>query len=57
MPSGKTHDAVTFFLTAPAGAIAWKLTENVPTASCVFPEGIFGKSSDFLFFIILKAES
>ncbi len=35
MPSGKTHDAVTFFLTAPAGAVAWKLTDSLPTALIV----------------------
>ena len=35
MPSGKTHDAVTFFLTAPMGAAAWKATESVPAALVV----------------------
>ena len=35
MPSGKTHDAVTFFLAAPVFAAAWKLTENIPAAAAV----------------------
>lgn len=35
MPSGKTHDAVTFFLTAPVGAAAWKIAEDLPTALIV----------------------
>lgn len=35
MPSGKTHDAVTFLLTAPIGAAAWKVTENYPTAGII----------------------
>lgn len=35
MPSGKTHDAVTFFLVAPTFAAAWKITESVPLAALV----------------------
>jgi uncharacterized metal-binding protein len=35
MPSGKTHDAVTFLLTAPVGAAAWKITESGSLASIV----------------------
>lgn len=35
MPSGKTHDAVTFFLTMPVGAAAWKISESAPTAAIV----------------------
>lgn len=35
MPSGKTHDAVTFFLAAPVFAAAWKLTDHVPNSILV----------------------
>jgi uncharacterized metal-binding protein len=35
MPSGKTHDAVTFFFTAPVFAAAWKFTENFPVSLAV----------------------
>ena len=35
MPSGKTHDAVTFLLVAPTFAAAWKLTENLPLAAII----------------------
>ncbi|MGI8555200.1 MAG: metal-binding protein [Pyrinomonadaceae bacterium] len=35
MPSGKTHDAVTFFLTAPAFAAAWEISKSVPLSSIV----------------------
>ena len=35
MPSGKTHDAVTFLLVAPTFAASWKLTENLATAAIV----------------------
>jgi uncharacterized metal-binding protein len=35
MPSGKTHDAVTFFFTAPVFAAAWKFTENIPVSLAV----------------------
>ena len=42
MPSGKTHDAVTFFFTAPVFAAAWKITENVPLATVVAVAFLFG---------------
>lgn len=42
MPSGKTHDAVTFFLTAPTFAAAWRLTENAPLATIVTLAFLFG---------------
>jgi len=42
MPSGKTHDAVTFLLVAPIFAATWKLTENVALASIVTAAFIFG---------------
>lgn len=35
MPSGKTHDAVTFLLVAPTFAVSWKLTENFAAAEVV----------------------
>lgn len=35
MPSGKTHDAVTFFFTAPVFIAAWKITENLPISAVV----------------------
>jgi len=35
MPSGKTHDAVTFFLAAPVFAAAWRLSENIPVSITV----------------------
>ncbi len=35
MPSGKTHDAVTFLLAAPTFVGAWKLTENPAIAAIV----------------------
>jgi len=35
MPSGKTHDAVTFFFAAPVLAATWKFTENVPNSILV----------------------
>lgn len=42
MPSGKTHDAVTFFLAAPVFAAAWKITESVPTAVLIAAAFLFG---------------
>ena len=42
MPSGNTHDAVTFFLTAPIFAAAWKTAESVPLASIVAGAFLFG---------------
>ena len=35
MPSGKTHDAVTFLLTAPVFTAAWKFSESLPVAVTV----------------------
>ncbi|HEX8287829.1 MAG TPA: metal-binding protein [Pyrinomonadaceae bacterium] len=35
MPSGKTHDAVTFFFAAPVFAASWKVSENLPVAVVV----------------------
>lgn len=35
MPSGKTHDAVTFLLVAPTFVAAWKITENTALAVIV----------------------
>ena len=35
MPSGKTHDAVTFFLTAPAFIVGWETSKSVPLALIV----------------------
>jgi uncharacterized metal-binding protein len=42
MPSGKTHDAVTFLLTAPVWAATWKITDNVPLAIIVTLMFLFG---------------
>ncbi len=43
MPSGKTHDAITFLLAAPTFAAVWKLTEqNVSIASIVTIAFVFG---------------
>ncbi|MDQ3322172.1 MAG: metal-binding protein [Acidobacteriota bacterium] len=42
MPSGKTHDAVTFLLVAPVFAAAWKITESVPIASIFTAAFLFG---------------
>ena len=35
MPSGKTHDAITFLLTAPVFAATWSLTLNTPISAVV----------------------
>ena len=35
MPSGKTHDAITFLLVAPTFAVTWKVTENFAIAAVV----------------------
>lgn len=35
MPSGKTHDAVTFLLIPPMFVAAWKVTESLPVAAVV----------------------
>lgn len=42
MPSGKTHDAITFLLVAPTFAVAWKATESVPLAAVVTFGMLFG---------------
>ncbi len=42
MPSGKTHDAVTFLLAAPTFAAAWKLTENPAIAAVVMAGMLLG---------------
>ena len=42
MPSGKTHDAITFLLIAPVFAVAWKATENLPIAAVVTGGMLFG---------------
>ena len=42
MPSGKTHDAVTFFLVAPTFAAAWHLTHDVPLALITAATFTFG---------------
>lgn len=35
MPSGKTHDAVTFLFAAPVFAATWKITEHLPESILV----------------------
>ena len=42
MPSGKTHDAITFLLAAPVGAAALAVTQNVPLAAVVTAAFLFG---------------
>lgn len=42
MPSGKTHDAITFLLIAPTFAVTWKATESLPVASVVTFGMLFG---------------
>ncbi len=42
MPSGKTHDAVTFFLAAPTFAATWKITGSLPLAAVVAIAFVFG---------------
>ena len=42
MPSGKTHDAVTFFCAAPTFAAAWKITQSVSLASLITIAFVFG---------------
>lgn len=51
MPSGKTHDAVTFLFVAPVFAAAWQATENLPvsiitTAAFAFGGLMFGPDLD-----------
>ena len=42
MPSGKTHDAVTFLLVAPTLAAAWSVTGSIPLALIVGFGFVFG---------------
>jgi uncharacterized metal-binding protein len=42
MPSGKTHDAVTFFLVPPTFAAAWQTTQNFPISAIVTAAFLFG---------------
>ncbi len=42
MPSGKTHDAITFLLVAPTFAAAWKITGSAGSAAVVTFAFLFG---------------
>jgi len=42
MPSGKTHDAITFFLAAPTFAAAYILTREIPISSVITFGMVFG---------------
>jgi uncharacterized metal-binding protein len=42
MPSGKTHDAVTFLLVAPTFVATWKITENLAVAAVVTAAMLLG---------------
>jgi uncharacterized metal-binding protein len=42
MPSGKTHDAITFLFVAPVFAAGWKITGNTATAAVVSVAFLFG---------------
>lgn len=42
MPSGKTHDAVTFLFVAPTLAATWIFTQNIPVALIVTFGFLFG---------------
>lgn len=42
MPSGKTHDAITFLFVAPVFAAAWKITENTAIAAVITATFLFG---------------
>ena len=42
MPSGKTHDAITFLFVAPIFAAAWKITENIPISAVITVAFLFG---------------
>jgi len=42
MPSGKTHDAITFLFVAPVFAAAWKITSSFPLAVVVTVAFTFG---------------
>ena len=42
MPSGRTHDAITWLAAVPAAAAAWFLTESVLLTSVVTGATLFG---------------
>lgn len=42
MPLGKTHDTVTFFLTAPVWAATWQFTSNISIATIVTATFLIG---------------
>lgn len=42
MPSGKTHDAITFILTIPTFAVVWVATGDFPTAAISTSMFLFG---------------
>src|SRR4051794_28037618 len=42
MPSGRTHDAITFILAAPAFAAAYAVTHNLSASAVVTAAFIFG---------------
>ena len=42
MPSGKTHDAITFLFAAPVFAAAWKITGSTPISAVVTSAFLFG---------------
>jgi uncharacterized metal-binding protein len=42
MPSGRTHDAITFLLAAPVFAASWQISHHVATSSVVTAAFVFG---------------
>lgn len=42
MPSGRTHDAITFILAVPAFAVTYAATKNIPAAAVVAAAFMFG---------------
>lgn len=42
MPSGKTHDAITFILTVPTFACSWLYSQSLPLAALVTGAFLFG---------------
>ena len=42
MPSGKTHDAITFLFVAPVFVTAWKITENTAISAVITAAFLFG---------------
>jgi Uncharacterized metal-binding protein len=42
MPSGKTHDAITFLLAVPVGAAAFAVTKNVSVSAAIAAAFLFG---------------